>query len=119
MMLAVFGAARGRDEVGRGDEVLGAGALGGAVDDGVYAVQRGVNAVATEQVALRPVHAGVADMGFTAQCTDAVSGLGRFADHPVPECAGRAGDEELHEPSEREPTRRQRKRAPALCAGAR
>ena len=93
MMLAVFGAARGRDEVGGGDDVLGAGALGGAVDDGVDAVQCGVDALAAEQIALRPVDAGVADVGFTAQRADVMAGLGGFADHPVPECAGRAGDE--------------------------
>ena len=45
------GAARGRDEVVRGDDVLAAGALGGAMDDGVDAVQRGVDTVAAEQVA--------------------------------------------------------------------
>ena len=93
MMLAVFGAARGGDEVVRRDDVLGAGALGGAVDDGVDAVQRGVDALAAEQIALRPVDAGVADVRLTAQCADVVAGLGGFADHSVSECAGRAGDE--------------------------
>src|SRR5829696_6226019 len=79
-------AACGRDEVGGGDDVLGARALGGAVDGGV-------DALAAEQIALRPVDAGVADVVSAAQRADFVAGLGGFADHSVPECAGRAGDE--------------------------
>ncbi len=93
MMLAVLARLRGGDEVVGGDDVLGAGALRRAVDDGVDAVQCGVDALAAEQVALRPMNAGVADVGFTAQCADFMAGLGGFADHSVSERAGRAGDE--------------------------
>ena len=89
------GAARGGDEVGGGDDVLAAGALGGAMDDGVDAVQRGVDALAAEQVALRPMDAGVADVRLPAQRADFVAGLGGFTDHSVSERAGRAGDENV------------------------
>ena len=40
-----------------------------------------------------PVHAGVADVIAPAQRTDLVAGFGGFTDHPVPEGAGRAGDQ--------------------------
>ena len=85
--------ARGGDEVAGGHDVLGAGALGGAVDDGVDAVQGGVDAVAAEEVTLRPVDAGIADARLSAQRADLVAGFGGFTDHPVSEGAGRAGDQ--------------------------
>ena len=93
MMLAVPARRAAEMRLFGGDDVLAAGALGGAVDDGVDAVQRGVDALAAEQVALRPVDAGVADVRFPAQRADLVAGLGGFADHSVSERAGRAGDE--------------------------
>ncbi len=93
MMLAVLARRAAEIRVVGGDEVFGAGALGRAMDDGVDAVQGGVDALAAEKIALRPVHAGIADVRLAAQRADLMTGLGGLADHPVPECAGRAGNE--------------------------
>ena len=65
------------------------------MDDGVDAVQRGVDAVTAQQVTLRPMHAGVADVILSAERADLVAGFGGFADHPVSEGSGRAGDENV------------------------
>ena len=57
--------------------------------------KRGVDAVAAEEVTLRPVDAGIADARLSAQRADLVAGFGGFTDHSVPERAGRAGDENI------------------------
>ena len=65
------------------------------INDGVDAIDCGVNPVAAEQVSLRPVHTGVADVIASAEGAHFVAGLGRFTDQSVSESSGRAGDENV------------------------